>query len=229
MSEPLFYKYIKEELHDDAVMYTSYPAAYSKILIAQLPNGRWNVEPDTPVFPEESFATKKEAVEYAERNMETVLREEIRDNNRCQIVKDITKDLLEKECQTEDDKCRIAKEITEDIVEKECQTEKRRRIINTVRNILAKENCVLEAYIFGSFARSDFKETSDIDIYIIHSPECPIKTRYYYNDMIGEIDGHKIDCGVEHIGELEKGRITKWNRENIQDTLRGYKHFIKVK
>ena len=65
--------------------------------------------------------TKKEAVEYAEENMKTVVREEVGDNERCQIVKDITKDLLEEECQTEDDKCKIAKEISEDIVSRECE------------------------------------------------------------------------------------------------------------
>jgi len=43
-----------------------------------------------------------------------------KETERCQIVRDITKDLLEEECQTEDDKCRIAKEITKNITEKEC-------------------------------------------------------------------------------------------------------------
>ena len=45
---------------------------------------------------------------------------------RCQIVRDITKDLLEEECQAEDDKCRIAKEIADKVVKKECSSKKRR-------------------------------------------------------------------------------------------------------
>ena len=52
------------------------------------------------------------------------LKEEFyKESERCQIVKDITKDLLEEECQTEDDKCKIAKEITENIVSRECTKE----------------------------------------------------------------------------------------------------------
>ena len=43
------------------------------------------------------------------------------ETNRCQIARDITKDILHEQCKTEDDKCKIAKEITEDIVSKECE------------------------------------------------------------------------------------------------------------
>ena len=74
--ETLFYKYIKKELDEGAIAYTSYPAPVSEIIIAQLPNGRWNVEPSSPVFLEESFKTRTEAIEYAETNMKMVIEEE---------------------------------------------------------------------------------------------------------------------------------------------------------
>lgn len=48
------------------------------------------------------------------------IEEKIVNAERCQIVKDITKDLLEEECQTEGDKCKIAKEIADKVVKKEC-------------------------------------------------------------------------------------------------------------
>ena len=150
--------------------------------------------------------------------------------DRCTVAKQISEDIKQKECHTEDTRCKIATEIAGTVVEKECQTEKRREIIiNTVRDILSKDDCVLEAYIFGNLVRSDFEETSDIDIYIIPSPECPIRTKYWYNEMIGEIDGHKIDCGVLHISKLEKGHISEWSRKCIQDDLRGYEPFIRIK
>ena len=47
---------------------------------------------------------------------------------RCQIVRDITKDLLEEECQTEGDKCRIAKEIATKTITKACLTVDEKRL-----------------------------------------------------------------------------------------------------
>jgi len=45
-----------------------------------------------------------------------------KEGERCQIAKDITKDLLEEECQTDDSKCMIAKEILNATVNWECET-----------------------------------------------------------------------------------------------------------
>ena len=71
----LFYKYIKKELDEGAVIYKSYPAPVSEILIAQLPDGEWNVDADS-LFPEKSFKKRTDALEYAETNMKKAIEEE---------------------------------------------------------------------------------------------------------------------------------------------------------
>ena len=65
---------------------------------------------------------------------------ELQTNERCQIARDITKDILHEQCKTEDDKCKIAKEITEDIVSRECDyTPDREDIDDAFYNFLQKD------------------------------------------------------------------------------------------
>jgi len=85
--EILYYKYVKKDLDEGAVIYTSYPTPVSEILIAQLPDGRWNVHPDPPLFPEKPFKTRTDALEYAETNMKTVIEEETGEKKPPEIPK----------------------------------------------------------------------------------------------------------------------------------------------
>ena len=62
---------IEKKFKDGAVIYKQttssvYPGVgIIEILIAELTNGRWNVEPSTIIFKARSFATKAKALSFA--------------------------------------------------------------------------------------------------------------------------------------------------------------------
>lgn len=44
----------------------------------------------------------------------------MKEEERCQIVKDILKDVETNECEINNERCEIVKQIREDVIEKEC-------------------------------------------------------------------------------------------------------------
>jgi predicted nucleotidyltransferase len=84
----------------------------------------------------------------------------------------------------------------------ECQIEQT-RILAKLKQKLINEKCILSAYAYGSVIKAltgekEWRKESDIDISIVESPSCELHTNAYYNDLIGEIEGHKPDVTTTH-------------------------------
>lgn len=61
---------IKKKYVDGSILYSKiFNSMGVTILIAQLTNGYWNVEPSTMLFPEKNFRTKYLALKYARQQM----------------------------------------------------------------------------------------------------------------------------------------------------------------
>ena len=61
---------IKKKYVNGSIMYSKrFEGMEVTVLIAQMTNGRWNVEPSTNLFPERNFRTKEQALQYARTQM----------------------------------------------------------------------------------------------------------------------------------------------------------------
>jgi predicted nucleotidyltransferase len=88
------------------------------------------------------------------------------------------------------------------------------KILKNLKTKMDAEPCILKAFVYGSLAKSltgegEFKPSSDIDITVVENPQCPLRTRLWYNERIGEVLGHKPDVGVLHLAKDSKQAVNE--------------------
>lgn len=87
----------------------------------------------------------------------------------------------------------------------------RDKIIEIIRDFLAKDGRVSKAWIFGSFARGDFSNKSDIDIMVTYSDKATgtlldyADIKYYLENLIGR----EVDL-------VEEGYVKPFAERNIE-------------
>ena len=85
-------------------------------------------------------------------------------------------------------------------------------VVTRCKPILGDKYC--DAYLYGSYARDDFKEDSDVDILIVLDPNQPIGLRFF--GMWGDLErllNRKVDLVTE--GNLEPFAHESFNRDKI--------------